>query len=181
MELRPIILNSIGLLGDSMYICGMEKNIEEYPGYSFTDCGKVYSFRKGRKKEIKGAFDKDGYLKITLVNKEGKFRYFRKHRLIAWAFFGQSDMQVNHKDGDKTNNKISNLEYVSQMENQCHRRKKAGYDVGVCWAKKEKKWRAYIQVNKKWMHLGFYANKEDAKKAYLSKLEELQIRNKYAA
>lgn len=163
-----------------MYICNMEKEVKEYIGYTFTDCGKVYSYRKGGKKEVKGAKDKDGYLKITLVDGNGKFKYFRKHRLIAWAFLGYSNKQVNHKDGNKTNNALSNLEYVTQRENQSHRRKAKGYDVGVCWAKKEKKWRAYIQVDKKWMHLGFYDEKKDAKNAYLNKLKELEITNKYA-
>jgi hypothetical protein len=158
----------------------MEKDIKEYRGYTFTDCGKVYSYRKGGKKEIKGAKDKDGYLKITLIDKNGKSKYFRKHRLIAWAFLGYSEKQVNHKDGNKVNNSLKNLEYVSQRENQSHRRKKAGYDVGVCWAKKENKWRAYIQHDKKWEHLGFYKIKEDAKKAYLNRLKELGIKNKYA-
>lgn len=158
----------------------MEKQIKEYTGYTFNDKGQVFSFRKGQKKEILGAKDKDGYLKITLVDKNGKFKYFRKHRLIIWAFKGKKDLQVNHIDGDKTNNCLSNLEYVTQRENQSHRRKKMGYDVGVCWAKKENKWRAYIQHNKKWEHLGFYKEKNEAKKAYLNRLKELGIRNKYA-
>ena len=163
-----------------MYLSRMERSIKEYTGYTFTDCGKVFSHRKGGKKEVKGSKDKDGYLKITLVDKNGKSKYFRKHRLITIAFLGDSEKQVNHKDGDKLNNALSNLEYVTQRENQSHRRKRNGYDVGVCWAKKENRWRAYIQVNKKWEHLGFFHAKEDAKKAYLDRLKELGIQNKYA-
>jgi len=157
-----------------------EKTIKGYDGYTFTKDGKVYSNRTGIKKEIKGAYDKDGYLKITLVDKDKKFKYFRKHRLIAWAFLGYSELQVNHKDGNKTNNHIDNLEYVTQTENQCHRRLREGRDVGVCWAKKEKKWRAYIQHNKNWEHLGFYDDKKEAKQAYLNRIKELNISNKYA-
>lgn len=157
-----------------------EKTIKEFDGYSFTYDGRVFSFRKGGRKEIIGSPDKDGYLKITLVDKNKKFKYFRKHRLIAWAWIGYSDKQVNHKDGNKRNNHIDNLEYVTQRENQSHRRLKNGYDVGVCWAKKENKWRAYIQHNKKWEHLGFYNDKKEAKKAYLKRLKELNITNKYA-
>jgi len=162
-----------------MYAYFMEKKIKNYKGYTVTDSGKLFSYRRGYRKEIEGAKDKDGYLKITLVDNNGKFKYFRKHRLIAQAFLGDSDLQVNHKDGSKTNNALSNLEYVTQRENQSHRRIKAGFDVGVCWAKKEKKWRAYIQANKQWMHLGFYDKKEKAKDAYISKMKELGIVNKY--
>ena len=155
------------------------KRIKDYEGYLFGEDGSVISFR-GQIKEVLGSPDKDGYLKITLVDKNGKFKYFRKHRLIIEAFNGKSNMEVNHKDGNKTNNALKNLEYVTLRENQSHRRLKEGYEVGVCWARKEKKWRAYIQENKKWQHLGFYDEKEDAKKAYIDKLEQLKIINRYA-
>ena len=155
------------------------KKIPGYDKYFFGSDGTVISKRR-KMKEVKGSPDKDGYLKITLVDKKGNFKYYRKHRLIMWAFNGNSKKQVNHKDGNKTNNRIENLEYVTSMENQCHRRVLEGFEPGVCWAKKEKKWRSYIQINKKWEHLGFYEKKEDAKNAYLKKLNELGIINKYA-
>lgn len=158
----------------------MEKKIEGFSKYVFSDCGKVYALDKKGKREILGAKDKNGYLKITLVSDNKKNIYYRKHRLIAWAFLGKSDLQVNHKDGNILNNALSNLEYVTAMENQSHRRKMEGHDVGVCWAKKENKWRSYIQHDKKWYHLGFYQNKEDAKNAYIKKLTELNIINRYA-
>lgn len=158
----------------------MEKQIEGFSKYTFTNCGKVYAISKNTKREVKGAKDKNGYLKITLVSDDKKHFYFRKHRLIAWAFLGKNDLQVNHIDGNILNNSVDNLEYVTGMENQAHRRKKEGYNVGVCWAKKEKKWRAYLQHNKKWFHLGFHLDFEDAKKAYNNKLAELGIVNKYA-
>lgn len=168
------------LLGEYMYLYSMEKKIQGYSNYVFSDCGKVFSVKNGKRREIKGAYDKDGYLKITLVSDKKENKYFRKHRLIAWAFLGFSEKQVNHKDGVKDNNHLSNLEYVTQRENQCHRRLKKGYDIGVSWCKKSKKWRAYIQINKKWSHLGFFDNKQDAKQAYLNKLKECNIHNKYA-
>jgi hypothetical protein len=158
----------------------MHKTIANFSRYTFTEDGKVYSNSFNKIKEIIGSPDKDGYLKITLVSDDGKNLYFRKHRLVAWAFLGYSEMQVNHKDGNKLNNAIANLEYVSPMENQSHRRKAKGFHVGVCWANKEKKWRAYIQYQKKWKHLGFYINFEDAKKAYTNELSLLGIENKYA-
>lgn len=163
-----------------MYICIMEKQIKGFSKYTFTDCGKIFALDKKGKREIKGAKDKNGYLKITLVSDDKKNLYFRKHRLIAEAFLGKSDMQVNHKDGNILNNELNNLEYVTSMENQSHRRKMEGRDVGVCWAKKENKWRAYLQHNKKWYHLGFYEEKHEAKQAYNRKLSELNITNKYA-
>lgn len=158
----------------------MQKKIENFSKYYFTDCGKVFSKSRGKEFEVIGSKDKNGYLKITLVDDNGQIYYFRKHRLIAWAFYGKSELQVNHIDGNILNNSISNLEYVTGMENQAHRRKKQGYSVGVCWCNKSKKYRAYIQYQKKWQHLGFYQNQEDAKNAYLNRLKQLGITNKYA-
>jgi hypothetical protein len=154
------------------------KEIPGFKGYFATIDGDIISVKR-KMKIIDGSPDKDGYLKITLSNDNEKPKYFRKHRLIALTFLGYSDLEINHKDGDKLNNKLSNLEYVTIRENQCHRRLKEGYFVGVCFDKKSKKWRAYIQENKKWLHLGFFDKKEDAKQAYLNKLNEMNIINKY--
>ena len=163
-----------------MYISSMGKKIDGFSSYTFTSCGKVFSTTKNKKREIIGSKDKDGYLKITLLNDQKEIFYFRKHRLIAWAFLGKSDLQVNHIDGNILNNSIDNLEYVTQMENQSHRRKSKGYHVGVCWAKKENKWRAYFQYKKKWHHLGFYEKFDEAKNAYTNALNDYGIKNKYA-
>lgn len=75
--------------------------------------------RKG--KMIKPTFDKDGYLKITLSYKKKRKTYF-VHRLIARAFLSNynESLQVNHKDGIKTNNNVVNLEMVTLQENIKH-------------------------------------------------------------
>lgn len=149
--------------------------VKDYKGYFVTKTGRLFSSRHYFK-EVIGSPDKDGYLKVTLI-KDGKLKYKRKHRVIAEVFIGKSKLEINHKDGNKKNNNIENLEYVSLRENQCHRRTS---DVGVCWDKKSNKWRAYIQDNKKWYHLGFYTNKVDAKMAYIKKAIELKLSLKYA-
>ena len=65
---------------------------------------------KGR--PIKPQKDRYGYLYVNLNGKAEKV-----HRLVAYAFLGKSNMTVNHIDEDKTNNHISNLEYMSISDN----------------------------------------------------------------
>lgn len=66
-------------------------------------------------------FDKGGYLKVSLKNGKNKGT-FTIHRLVSTHFIGlrPNGFVVNHKDCDKTNNHISNLEYVTSKENTFH-------------------------------------------------------------
>lgn len=45
---------------------------------------------------------------------------FHAHRLVAAAFLGMSSLEVNHKNGDRTDNRLENLEYVTRAENVAH-------------------------------------------------------------
>ena len=64
--------------------------------------------------------DTQGYC-ITFLNKNGR-KCHKVHRLVAIAFLPnpRNLREVNHKDGDKTNNNVSNLEWVSSSENKAH-------------------------------------------------------------
>ena len=73
-------------------------------------------------KVLKGGKDNRGYWRYTLKDNEGKFRYIRKHRLMALSFLPNPNNldSVNHKDGNKLNNNISNLEWISHKDNMQH-------------------------------------------------------------
>lgn len=107
------------------------KDIPSYEGlYQVSDYGRVKSLERlvknGKdrfylKKEtiLKQSMTTTGYKMIGFsVNKEVK--YFKVHRLVMAAFFGESELTVNHKDGNPINNHISNLEYCTQAENLEH-------------------------------------------------------------
>lgn len=68
-----------------------------------------------------GGFDKDRYLRTSL-RKDGKRSYVRIHRLVAEAFIPnfKNDPIVNHKDGNKSNNVVENLEWSSYQYNVLH-------------------------------------------------------------
>lgn len=63
-----------------------------------------------------------GYMKLCLV-KNGETKHFTVHRLVAISILGtpfKDGLVVNHKDGNKTNNKAENLEWVTYKENTAH-------------------------------------------------------------
>lgn len=64
---------------------------------------------------------KNKYAYVCLC-RDGKAKTTRLHKVVAAAFYGPcpNGMQINHKDGRKTNNAANNLEYVTQSENMLH-------------------------------------------------------------
>ena len=93
-----------------------------YPNYTITDDGKVFSLNyggSGEKKELKPSITNFGYFRVGLYNKVSKMKSFMVHRLVSLAFIPNPDnlTEVNHKDENKTNNNVSNLEWCSKSYN----------------------------------------------------------------
>ena len=114
---------------------------------------------------------KKGYLKVMLTNSDGIRRGFFVHRLVIINFYKESNMQVNHKDFNKENNFIDNLEYVTNRENQIHRIDKNNTSskyTGV--TKKRNKWQCQKMINGKRTYLGLFDTPEQARDKYLKSL-----------
>lgn len=104
----------------------MEEVWKDIPGYIVSSFGRVVSIRDKsahKFKEVihimKGALNPNGY-KFVVLSKNGKVRQFSIHRLVMESFIGKSGKDVNLKDGNKENNCLSNLGYVSHAENILH-------------------------------------------------------------
>lgn len=94
--------------------------VKGYEGiYSVSENGDIKNVITGRvlKQENTG----NGYKRVTL-SKNGKTKRFMAHRVVASAFVSNENKkpQVNHIDGNKKNNKFSNLEWVTASENVNH-------------------------------------------------------------
>ena len=98
------------------------KEIDGYNGrYQVSSWGRVRNAETG--KIIKPYKNDKGYLKVGLkIPGERIPHKHRVNRLVAIAFIDNPDNlpQVNHKDGNKENNSFSNLEWISNKDNQSH-------------------------------------------------------------
>ena len=84
--------------------------------YAVTSCGKVWSYR--RQKFLTPSANEKGYLYVSLY-KNGEQKRYRIHRLVAEAYLPNPNnlLQVNHKDENKANNCLQNLEWCNAKYN----------------------------------------------------------------
>lgn len=106
------------------------KPIKGYSNYEVSNLGNIKSKARYTKINhnkfmyrneciLKGFINNRGYKQITIKNDKGKSKTMRVHRLVAEAFILNKNNlpQIDHKDGNKLNNCVSNLEWVSNYEN----------------------------------------------------------------
>lgn len=120
--------------------------------YLINELGKIYN--KKTNKELTGCIKKNGYKSVKLTI-EGKKKDFLVHRLVALTFLpNPSNLpQVNHKDRNKINNEVSNLEWINVSNNVKHsyldntrkkRQKIRDFDLKVI---ENGEWRQYLDTN----------------------------------
>ena len=106
------------------------KPINGYQGrYEISNHGRVRSFvniHNGKNNEMTGdyilkQYFRRGYKAVTLTNENGVLAYCAVHRLVAEHFLGDcTGMQINHIDGNKENNNVTNLEICTMSQNILH-------------------------------------------------------------
>lgn len=101
------------------------KTLEEYKGIEISSIGRIRkAANKRRKERILTEFpkDRDGYCRCSVQKLDGTWTSQPVHRLVAKAFIDNpyNKEVVNHIDGNRTNNRIENLEWVTTKENVIH-------------------------------------------------------------
>ena len=103
-------------------------------------------------------------------------KYSRAHRLIFMWHYGFLPKEIDHIDGNPSNNRIENLRQANRSENgmnqKLNSRNTSGVK-GVTWKKDKQKWHARVKVNKKNKHLGYFDDLE------LAELVVQEVRNKF--
>jgi hypothetical protein len=125
----------------------------------------------------------NGYLRTTLISDDGRKVKVYLHKLLAQQFLAypkvSEKLYVNHKDGNRLNNNLDNLEWVTNRENSCHGRKSKSKYIGVSYEKDRGLYKASILYEGKRLTLGRFDNPISA----LNSLLEFEINhnliNKY--
>ena len=93
------------------------KTLPDFPKYQVSDQGRIKNIESGR--IFTGTQDAFGYVHVRLINPKGTYTLKKVHRLVAEAFLPNPENKpiIDHIDGDKTNNALSNLRWFTYSEN----------------------------------------------------------------
>jgi hypothetical protein len=150
------------------------RDIENYEGlYQVSNNGRVKSLnysRTGKEGMLNPKLEKNNYYRVSL-SKNSKKKVFLVHQLVAVAFLNHKicghNMVVNHKNFIKTDNRLCNLEIITNRENTNKKHIKSSSEyVGVYWDKGSNKWKSQITINGNRKNLGRFKTEIEAYKAY---------------
>lgn len=158
------------------------KTIKEFKDYQISNLGRVKSLKNKKEKILTLHPNENGYYNFDAYL-NNKRKTLRIHKLVAEYFLnhkgdGTMKLVIDHIDNDKSNNKVCNLQIVTNRQNSSKTIKRINGEtsskyVGVTWSKQINKWIAQIQINKKRLHLGTFINEYDAHIMYQNKLKEI--------
>ena len=155
------------------------KDIVGYEGsYQISNLGNVKSIKFKKEKILKAPMN-TGYRVVCLsLNNKNKVLYV--HQLVAMAFLnhtpnGYNGLIVDHINNIKTDNRLENLQLISNRENTSKDRKGCTSKyTGVCWNKRNNKWLSQIIINGKTKYIGCFNCELEAHLEYQKELEMLK-------
>lgn len=173
----------------------MQKEIwKDIPGYEklyqVSNIGRIKSLKRFivrgnngwicKESILTNKFDNHGYYFISLSKNRTKRQFFI-HKLVLMAFTGYNsngryDKVIDHINNIKTDNRLENLQIITQRENTSKdkfRINTTSKYIGVYWNKHAKQWAARITVNKEKIYLGYFKNEYDAYLAYKKELNKI--------
>ena len=168
--------------------------IVDFPDYSISSFGRVKSFKnyaKLKERILKPQISKKGYLRVILW-KDGIVKVKEIHSLMI-VFFNSNQFSkgyvIDHIDGNRKNNNLSNLRIVTHRENTSvcvrNRKNKSSKYVGVyfdAYGKAKNKWRARAQINGINYNLGRFYTEAEAFESYctfIKRINHTDVTNDY--
>jgi len=149
-------------------------DVKGYEGhYEVSTHGRIKSLKGGKEKLLTLSDNGGGYLFVSL-SKNGKQKANYVHKLVAIAFLGHTpkgyEVVVDHINNIKTDNRVDNLQLVTQRHNLTKEVRGSSKYAGVSWNKANRKWVAIIHINDKQKHLGYFKTELEASKMYQKEL-----------
>ena len=160
------------------------RDVVNYEGlYQVSNLGNVKSLARRyvpNDKIMKQTKGVRGYY-IVGLSKGGKMKIRATHQLVAESFLnhrpdGTTKIVVDHIDNNPLNNRVDNLQLISNRENSTKDLKDGTSKyTGVRWNKAAQKWMANITIQGKIKHLGCYTNELEASKSYQQALDKVLV------
>lgn len=126
---------------------------------------------RARAGDVAGCDNGKGYIRIYVDGKP-----YKAHRLAWFYMHGEWPEEIDHRNGERADNRLSNLRPVTRQQNNLNQsiyRSNTSGLKGVSFYKATGKWKAQIQVNGRKIGLGYYQTKEQAHQAYVAAAREL--------
>lgn len=169
---------------DTVFTCADKNEIwlpyPHNPDYMVSSEGNVKSIKFG--KEIELIQNTANEYTTVGIWSHNERKTVKVHKMVAETFLYKSEdnLQVNHKDEDKRNNCLDNLEYVTARENKTMSRRGISQYAGVTYVNRNRKWKAQVHWEGTTKCIGTFETEIEAAEAYQQFLKDNNITNRYA-